>query len=301
MPPRKKLAVRPKPKRAAPSAGDLCQVLPDAIVQEILGYLPPAALLCVGTTCRALRAPVRELRHQLNHRMLQRAEVGEVVETMDAWGGTGDVSLSCASRLSYLAFNDKEGREALVCALEPIVRLMMRCTRRHWVEALPADPKVQAHCCSALGSISSGSTERSLSAVRAGGVKAIVNAMRSHPADREVQFQGAAAMYRIVHDDTAQGRERKLAAGIAGGVEAALAAMQGNPRDTELLRWGAMAFRSIARGDLETTGRAINAGAFEITEAAKAAHPNNASVQQHCDEALNLLRWARDRLPPAGV
>ena len=118
----------------------------------------------------------------------------EVVETMDAWGGTGDVSLSCASRLSYLAFNDKEGREALVCALEPIVRLMMRCTRRHWVEALPADPKVQAHCCSALGSISSGSTERSLSAVRAGGVKAIVNAMRSHPADREVQFQGAAAM-----------------------------------------------------------------------------------------------------------
>ena len=214
---------------------------------------------------------------------------------------TGDVSLSCASRLSYLAFNDKEGREALVCALEPIVRLMMRCTRRHWVEALPADPKVQAHCCSALGSISSGSTERSLSAVRAGGVKAIVNAMRSHPADREVQFQGAAAMYRIVHDDTAQGRERKLAAGIAGGVEAALAAMQGNPRDTELLRWGAMAFRSIARGDLETTGRAINAGAFEITEAAKAAHPNNASVQQHCDEALNLLRWARDRLPPAGV
>ena len=138
MPPRKKLAARPKPKRAAPSAGDLFQVLPDAIVQEILGYLPPAALLCVGTTCRALRAPVRELRHQLNHRMLQRAEVGEVVETMDAWGGTGDVSLSCASRLSYLAFNDKEGREALVCALEPIVRLMMRCTRRHCSPRLPA-------------------------------------------------------------------------------------------------------------------------------------------------------------------
>ena len=57
----------------------------------------------------------------------------------------------------------------------------------------------------------------------------------------------------------------------------------------------------IARGDLETTGRAINAGAFEITEAAKAAHPNNAPVQQHRDEALNLLRWARDWLPPAGV
>ena len=75
-----------------------------------------------------------------------------------------------------------------------------------------------------------------------------------------------------------------LAAGIAGGVEAALAAMQGNPRDTELLGGGDGVPLEVARGDLETTGRAINAGAFEITEAAKAAHPNNASVQQHCDE-----------------
>ena len=75
-------------------------------------------------------------------------------------------------------------------------------------------------------------------------------------------------MYRIVHDDTAQGRERKLAAGIAGGVEAALAAM-GQPARHRAAPVGDGVL-PIARGDLETTGRAINAGAFEITEAAKA-------------------------------
>ena len=77
--------------------------------------------------------------------MLQRAEVGEVVETMDAWGGTGDVSRRvAASRLSYLAFNDKEGREALDVRARADRPADVRCTRRHWVEALPADPKVQA-------------------------------------------------------------------------------------------------------------------------------------------------------------
>ena len=66
----------------------------------------------------------------------------------------------------------------------------------------------------------------------------VVEAMRAHPQEEDVQEMGCGALGNVCCGDGAAGLARKRRASQAGGRTAAVAAMQAHPENTEVQEVG---------------------------------------------------------------
>jgi hypothetical protein len=139
---------------------------------------------------------------------------------------------------------------------------------------------VQERGCWALESLVYSNAENWTRAWAAGGVEAVVAAMRAHASDARVQERGCWALESLVYSNA----ENRTRAGAAGGVEAVVAAMRAHASDARVQEHGCWALRNLGSNNAENKKRAGAAGGVEAVVAAMRAHASDARVQERgCD------------------
>ena len=99
----------------------------------------------------------------------------------------------------------------------------------------------QQNGCGALWELAVNAENR-VAIAAAGGVEAVVAAMRAHAADAMVQQNGCGALASLA----ANSAENKVAIAAAGGVEAVKAAMRAHSGDTAVQQWVNDTLRELA-------------------------------------------------------
>ena len=149
---------------------------------------------------------------------------------------------------------------------------------------------------------------RSQRAAEAGGIEAVVAAMRAHALVTEVQEEGATVLCNMCYGRDAAGLARAQRAVEAGAVEAVVAAIWAFLHTPEVAVVCCGLLHNVCYGTdaagLARLRRAAEAGALEAVLAAMRAHPEVVDVQaEGCTALINVCHHAGapERAMEAGV
>ena len=149
---------------------------------------------------------------------------------------------------------------------------------------------------------------RSQRAAEAGGIEAVVAAMRAHALVTEVQEEGATVLCNMCYGRDAAGLARAQRAVEAGAVEAGVAAIWAFLHEPEVAVVCCGLLHNVCYGTdaagLARLRRAAEAGALEAVLAAMRAHPEVVDVQaEGCTALINVCHHAGapERAMEAGV
>lgn len=130
-----------------------------------------------------------------------------------------------------------------------------------------------------------------MQAATAGGVDAIVQAMRTHEKRAPVQEWAVWALRETAVKSAAN---RALIGRSSGAVEATLAAMRTHSAAVGVQDHSCRLVAVLCQGDAENAARAVQAGAVDAIVTAVILHPLAQSVQQHGFAALAAMASASD-------
>ena len=185
------------------------------------------------------------------------------------------------------------------------------------MRAHPQAAGVQQQGCVLLNYVCCGTDEeedparlaaRSQRAAEAGGIEAVVAAMRAHALVAEVQEEGATVLCNMCYGRDAAGLARAQRAVEAGALEAVVAAIWACPHEPEVAVVCCGLLHNVCYGTdaagLARLRRAAEAGALEAVLAAMRAHPEVVDVQaEGCIALINVCHHAGapERAVEAGV
>ena len=200
--------------------------------------------------CEFLRDRVRGLETEAKKGSDRMLGLEAVVQTMPLEGLIPQLVPALTSVDAHLAERASAALLAIASADVPCDCPTLPCPGD---KALTAE--VQRHACLALSKLSGDDAGRQ-SVVGAGGLDAVVAAMRAHPDIPSVQHQGCIAIRNITSWSTdAAAFERRQRASEAGALEAVVAGMRGHVNDCKLLQLGCIALANISLGTSEEVGR----------------------------------------------
>lgn len=159
-----------------------------------------------------------------------------------------------------------------------------------WMRARQSVAADQKMCCSLLMLLSFDNAANIAKAVAAGAIPAVVNAMRLHESNLQVQVSACLVLFFLAMGDVDSRRAWRRTDGL---FEAVVAAMRAHAADMMLQATGCMAILFLTRNAASRT-RALAAGAVEAIDAAASAHADNESVQQAAKCARAALRGESD-------
>ena len=126
----------------------------------------------------------------------------------------------------------------------------------------------------------------SAAVAKAGGIKAVVVAVREHRADRGVAEAGRWAVKNLAAANDAN----KAAIAEAGGIEAIVAALEQHPADAAVQEQGCWALMGIGWSQRALQKRIAQAGAAAAVERAVAAPGATANTKKSGQQLLDKLR-----------
>ena len=124
----------------------------------------------------------------------------------------------------------------------------------------------------------------------AGGIEAVVEAMKAHLSNPDVQHQGCGALGNI-----AVNADNNVLVAKAGGIGAVVEAMKAHPSIADVQHRGCGALMSIA-GNADNEVLVARAGGIEAVVGAMKAHPSNADVQWDGLGALVNIGWSSTKI-----
>ena len=122
-------------------------------------------------------------------------------------------------------------------------------------------------------------------AVAAGGVEAVVEALRAHSADAVKQEQNCWTLGNLCCLDD----ENRRRFGAVGGVEVAVEALKAHRDNADVQGSAFGAVWCLCMDNDDNVSRAKELGAVGLVEAALRNHPNQVMVQEHGRSALDVL------------
>jgi hypothetical protein len=170
------------------------------------------------------------------------------------------------------------------------------------MRAHPQEEGLHVQACLALQQLAGGATnsdiyhEFGMALAAAGGLCAVLDAMRAHPArSAAVQEAACGALRRITH-----AAENKVAAGRAGAIRAVVTAMNAHGAYASVQEQACAALAVMAVND-DNVAKACSFGAIEAVVTAMNAHGAHAGVQaQACWALRNLTADNDDNQAKAG-
>lgn len=140
-----------------------------------------------------------------------------------------------------------------------------------------------------------GASTAAQAAVDAGGIKAVVRAMREHQNRPDVIAQACWALLHMCHGTNADGRARKERAAEEGAIEETVRSMCAHPLDAKVQAQGCWALAIICEGSaanaptVKLRERAAAAGVRATVKNSRLAHPKSGLIKQHSAALLKTL------------
>ena len=132
-------------------------------------------------------------------------------------------------------------------------------------------------------------------AAGAGVIEAVVEAMRAHRQEENVQAHSCRALSNVCAGDDAAAAARKQKAAAGGAIEEMVAALWAHPQGAKVQVHGCCALANVCWGDDDAAEsrrqRAAMAGGLEEVVAAMQAHPEEENVQEEGCRALSNMCW----------
>ncbi len=273
----------------------------DFKAEELAGALPQ--LEAHGVTVRVdLKYVDEDVLRELQLKPLTIKKLRAGLAAMTA--GAGAASATSDGQAAAQAFADQcsdieqraatdAGRAAALADSAAAVVASGMALHRGWAMA-------QERGCAALRNLAGGADFKeeddkfALAVAVAGGLDAVLEALRAHPTHAGVQEAAFGALVRILRPP-----DNRVKAGSAGAIEAAVAALRAHPAHTGVQAAACWALRQMTVNDANEI-KAGSAGAIEATVAALRAHPAHAALQEAACAALCNVTGNADNRVKAG-
>jgi hypothetical protein len=265
-----------------------------------IGLTSPEEAACLSVS--------RTIRRDLNHAGYSEA-VTTVVRALEMHPTESRLQRSCFRALADLSSSNLDTMSAVV--KEGGVTAIVEVMERNRISALAPDwpvevqgdgwapvwsVEVQGEGCRALGNLALNSANRA-SIRSAGGIRAVVEAMRGLKEEAWVQGFGCSALKNLA----ANNKENRDAIRECGGIRSVVEAMRRHQQDASVQERGCGALMILALNE-ENKLAIVNEGGIQMVAKAKDRHPEIAAVQEACGAcgALLNIQWTCGALQNLG-